>query len=287
MTWKKKKPDHLNLEPNPANLQPENGILGQPKPQSSAQSDAQNPQTRREKSNARKLANAETVNYKPKLKPADNGTPNRLHSHRKEAMQALALPDIAPPPSLIPQATEDMTEEQRAVLQALNLDSFAASINQNGEINAALAPQARTNGKINDHTDDELFELISRGYLQIEIARMWGVSPVAMSDYIRNSPQRSARMLRAKDNAAQACDAKAMEVLRTARPGEAYKARAISSYLQWRASRMSPDYQDASRVKVEGALVIQHETPDRAPITDLIAEALKPFSTKITDIDAE
>ena len=285
MTWTKQKRD--KSRPSPAHLQPENGILGKPKPaESIAQSDAPPPpRTRAEQSNARKRANAQQVNYTPTLKPErTKDTPNRLHSARTEAMQALALPDIAPPPSVTP---APMTPEQQAVLASLNLDSFAASLNQNGEITAALAPQAKINGKISDHTDDELFELISRGYLQIEIARMWGVQPMALSEYIRGEPTRSARMLRAKDNAAQACDAKAMEVLRTARPEDAYKARAISSYLQWRASRMSPDYQDASRVKVEGGMTIQHEVPERAPITDLISEALKPFSTKIIDVSDE
>lgn len=240
-------------------------------------------------------------------------------------MAALGLPDIAPPPPFKPQTShaiqpnvpqetsktiakprqdqpapdtlakrlegvETNLEVTKAQMLAdMEADRFAATLNQAAEINAALAPQRSYEGRPEDHSDDEIVQLLERGYLPIEIARMWNASPSVLIKYMKAEPARFARVTEARIAGGQAADAKAMEILRTATPETAYKARAIAAFLQWRASRLSPEYVDQSRVKVDANVTVTHVEPERAPITDLIAEALKPFTPppRMIDVDAE
>jgi hypothetical protein len=263
----------------------------------------------------------ETLHKAEPAKPSpEQPERHKMHSFRAEAMQFLGLPDIAPPPGdaiivnkagkagrppavpPLPKATQtpndklqksldevahDLAVSKARVNADIDLDNYTSTLNQNSEINAALAPQKRHDGKCADHSDDELIDLLSRGYLQIEVARLWNVPPVTLFDWIKASPERFARALKAKEAAGQACDAKAMEVLRTCTPETAYKARAIAAYLQWRASKLSPDYQDKQRLTVDGGLTIQHETPDRPAITDLIGQALAAVTPAPRMIDVE
>jgi hypothetical protein len=103
---------------------------------------------------------------------------------------------------------------------------------------------------------------------------MWSVGPITLFGYIRATPERLAAVLEARAIAGQAWDAKAMEVLRLATPETANKARAIAAYLQWRASKLSPEYLDKTRLSVDGSVTIVHEAPDRPAIHDLIGQAL-------------
>lgn len=288
MPWFTKKPAHAELNPPIASTQEHNNIP--PEDESIAQSDV--------------------------IAAPPQPAKHKLHEARDGALEALGLPDIAPPPGnaliqnpkgappkappapTIDNGDEALTKSLKSVAHDLavnkarisadiDLEQFTSALNQNAEINAALAPQATTTGKCADHTDDELIELLSRGYLQIEVARFWGVPAITLFDWIKASPERYARALQAREAAGQACDAKAMEVLRLCTPETAYKARAIASYLQWRARMFSPEYQDKQRLTVDGGLTIQHETPDRPAITDLVSAALESVTPKPRMIDVE
>lgn len=296
MPWFTKKPAHAELNPPIASTQEHNNI---PPDESIAQSDVIAAPTKPER--------------------------HKMHAMRSDALEALGLPDLAPPPGnavitgtshttrnkqpttppVIPQGEHDTSPapyalqkriddvaQDEAVTKArieadLRIGHFTSALNQQAEINAALSPQRSYDGNCADHSDDELIELLSRGYLQIEVARYWRVAPVTLFDWIKASPERRARALQARESAGQACDAKAMEVLTLCTPETAYKARAIASYLQWRASKLSPEYQDNQRLTVDGGLTIQHETPDRPAITDLVSAALESVTPKPRMIDVE
>jgi hypothetical protein len=251
--------------------------------------------------------------------PAEPPKKHKMHEHRSDALEALGLHDLAPPPGnaiitnpgtphgrppkapQLPQATpehdalqkriNDVAQDEAVTKERIKADirlsQFTASLNQSSEINAALAPQRSYDGKCDQLNEDEVIRMLERGYLQIEIARHFNIAPVTLLDWIKSTPERFARSLTARESAGQACDAKAMEVLSLCTPETAYKARAIASYLQWRARMFSPEYQDKQRLTVDGGLTIQHETPDRPAITDLIGQALAVVTPapRMTDVE--
>jgi hypothetical protein len=320
-----KRPSKVYGQPSPANAQPDNGILGQPKPDIAPTTQiAQGDQNQAPRDND------------PLVPPK----PHRLHSQRAAAMEAMGLPDLAPPspnpihvPALailvdetqadiardiaaiaqevaaIPQPKppkppkapkppqtlasrldaiqEDMEVRKAQITADLETERYAADMNRQAEINGALAPQAAQHIPPEKADLEQILEMMSRGYLQIECARYMHVAPIKLLEYMRGTPERLARTQEAKRLGAQACDAKAMEMLRTAPKDDGGKARNIAAFLQWRARMLSPDYVDTSKVKVEGGLAITHMEPERAPITDLIGEALKPFTPapRLIDVD--
>ena len=104
--------------------------------------------------------------------------------------------------------------------------------------------------------------------------------------------QDTARIVKARETLAEACDTKAFQLLADcpAKTGpEVAKAAAMARFLQWRASKYGPRYADKSEVVHSGGLTVEHVTPDRPPITDMVAQLLKPFAppAKLVDIEGE
>lgn len=246
------------------------------------------------------IAQSDESNLPPVTLLEQATRPHRLHAERADAFQAMGLPDIAPP---IPKPSRTLKSRQaladrldalnddqavmRAQIQAdMQMDAYAASLNQAGEINGALAPQRSYAGKCEDHDDDEYIRLLEIGYLPIEIARSFSIEPTRLIRYLRE-PQRLARALDARESAGHAYDAKALQVIRTAAPGQEAKARAIAAHLQWRASKLAPQYQDKQRLTVDGGLTITHEAPDRPAIVDMVSEALREVTPKPRVIDVD
>lgn len=61
----------------------------------------------------------------------------------------------------------------------------------------------------------------------------------------------------------------------------------MASHLRWRASKLTADYQDKQRLTVEGGLTIQHETPERPAIQDMVQAALEAVTPKPKVIDVD
>ena len=309
-----KRPNKVYDQPSPANAQPDNGILGQPKPP---------PQ----------IAQGDQKPAPHDNNPLEEPKPHRLHAARADAMDAMGLPDLAPPPprpinvpslareetpediqrdidsltkealappkptkTKAPKATlanrmdaiaEDMEVRKAQISADLETERYAAELNRQAEINGALAPQTSQHITPKHLDMEKVYEMMSRGYLQIECARYFHVAPISLFDYMRAEPKRHARTMEAQRLGAQACDAKAMELLRTASKDDGGKARNIAAFLQWRARMLSPEYQDKSRLSVDANVTVTHMEPERAPITDLIAEALKPFEPAPRMIEVE
>jgi hypothetical protein len=298
MIWFTKKPAHAELPPPIASLQEHNNTPAD----SIAQSDALQPST----SPPTPEPEPQAVQATNLLEQATQGLkPHRLHSIRKEAMDAVGLPDIAPPHCNPPRVNaKKMAQSLRERMQALeddntlnkhrfelefDYDAHVARMNRAAEINAALAAQKSRQGSYDDHSEDELIELLERGYLQTEIARMWNVTPSSMIVYINETPERRARALIAKQAGGEAMDAKAYELIVTAPPGQEMKRREMASHIRWRLSKIAPDYQDKQRLTVDGGLTIQHEVPERPAIQDMVQAALQAVTPKprLTDIESE
>ena len=290
MVWFTKKPAHQEFPPPIAATQEHNNAPPEPQAQASiAQSDMSDLQ-----------APPATL-----LQQATTPKPHALHAVRAESMDAINLPDIAPPGSTTPRINpKKMAQSLRERMEALeddnelnkhrfaleyDYDAHVARMNRAAEINAALAAQKSLAGSFSDHTDDELIQLLERGFLQTEVARLWNVSPSSMIQYINETPERSARALLARQAAGEAMDAKAYELIVTAPPGQEMKRREMASHIRWRASKLAPQYQDKQRVSVEGGLTIVHETPDRPAITDMVQEALQAVTPKprLIEVDDE
>jgi hypothetical protein len=245
---------------------------------------------------------------------------HRLHSVREEAFAAMGLPDIAPPPgkgiithidaphgrtpkppplpkpepTTTPSLNAQLTDIENSVTLAnarlsaeLRIEQQAAALNQSAQINLALAPQRSYTGKCADLDENEVIQMLERGYLKIEIARHFNIAPSTLLDYLNGDPARLARTQAAVEIAGEAWDAKAAEILRTAPPGGEAKARSIAAFLQWRSEAKTFGYKRKQGLEVSGGLTIHHETPERPPITDLIGEALKAFEPprRLTDIE--
>ena len=214
-----------------------------------------------------------------------------LHSVRAEAFQALGIPDLAPPHPLEhtnvrrnAAATRERLRAERANYTP-GPDQHAQTIPSGDENHpaftvAALPPPPPRNGKLSDHSIDEFVELIERGYLPTEIARLWRVRNEDVWRWTRADENDFARIQAALMVLAEACDSKAYQLLADCKGKtgpEVAKAAAMARFLQWRASKYSARYADKSEVVHSGSLTVEHVTPDRAPITDLVAQCLKPF----------
>lgn len=287
-TWWNKRKAHAETPPPIAAIQEHNN----PPAESIAQSEAIQPGTIPTHHKA-VAAQPQGAAAQPGslLQQATEPKPNTLHAVRAETMEAIGLPDIAPPGSTKPRVNakkmaQTLSERMEALEQDNELnkhrfaleydyDAHVARMNRASEINAALAAQKSTQGSFSDHSDEELMQLLERGYLQTEIARMWNVSPSSMISYINETPERSARALLARQAGGEAMDAKAYELMVTAPPGQEMKRREMAAHIRWRLSKISPQYQDKQRISVDGGLTIVHETPDRPAITDMVQEALR------------
>lgn len=255
------------------------------------------------------IAQGEAIPAQPKR--------HEIHKARADAFEALGIPDIAPPPGngIIthpdtphgrPMKPPPLPKPETQTLQTrinaiaddealtlarmqsdMRIEQHAASLNQNAEINLALAPQVSYARAADTLNEDEVIQMLERGYLQIEIARYFNVSPTAFRRYLSAPPARFARAQEASEIAGEAWDAKAAEVLRTAQPGSENKARSIAAFLQWRAEAKTQGYKRKQGLEVSGGLTIQHEAPERPAITDMISEALRSVTPPPKQIDID
>ncbi len=88
-----------------------------------------------------------------------------------------------------------------------------------------------------------------------EIAREHGVTHSALSQWLGSEPNRSARALAARAQAAELWDRKGEEVIRQAAdPFEMSRAKELAHHYRWRAAKVAAKtYVDHAKVEVTGA----------------------------------
>ena len=214
---------------------------------------------------------------------------HQIHSVRAAAFEALGIPDIAPPHPLQEKAIRQRAAETRARITRAEYtppaDQHAQTIpgttpDHPAFTVAALPPPPPLDGNLSEHTIDEFIALVERGYIPAEIGRLWRVSHSTLWGWVHADNDSFARINAAFQALAEACDSKAYQLLADCKGKtgpEVAKAAAMARFLQWRASKYSARYADKSEVVHSGSLTVEHVTPDRAPITDLVAQCLKPF----------
>jgi len=224
---------------------------------------------------------------------------HHIHSVRADAFKVLGIPDIAPPHPMQQKEIRKRAEETRQKILREKIqytpgpDQHAQTIpgatpDHPAFTVAALPPPPPRDGNINDHTIEEFIELVERGYIQSEIARLWRVPNYDLWEWTRKDEGIFARVTAAFAVLAEACDSKAYQLLADCKGKtgpEVAKAAAMARFLQWRASKYSARYADKSEVVHSGSLTVEHVTPDRPPITDLVAQCLKPFAPPPSLID--
>lgn len=125
--------------------------------------------------------------------------------------------------------------------------------------------------------EGEVFEAITAGVSQRSLARAAGVSVRALREWLA-APERSARAIKARQDAAQAFDELAEHVLLTApaNPVELARARELASHYRWRAKVVNPAaYGDKVQATVTHDVAAElrdfvHQRGSRLPLAERI-----------------
>jgi len=115
--------------------------------------------------------------------------------------------------------------------------------------------------KLAGKTTDELVELLMSGRLLTHVAKEWGSSLTALSNWIAADEERTARAKAAVRAAGHAWDAAAENVLsdlpQDATPAQVARARELASHYRWRASKLSSAYADKQQVEHSGVVTLE------------------------------
>ena len=114
----------------------------------------------------------------------------------------------------------------------------------------------KNSGRISDYGLDAICEDISDGVTMRAISEKLGVTPGALTHWIANDDQRSARVNEARRQTAILWDEDAVAELKASTPETLCIAREVASHYRWRASKIAPAvYGD--KVQVNASLTLE------------------------------
>ena len=105
-------------------------------------------------------------------------------------------------------------------------------------------------------TTDELCELIEDGLFLADIAERWGVTKNALTKWIAEDSDRSARARVAQDQSGEIFDREAERIIRNAPADqiEMARARELAQHMRWRSSMRSNFYRVKTHATVEATV---------------------------------
>lgn len=96
---------------------------------------------------------------------------------------------------------------------------------------------------------EDVCERIASGETMTAIAKSEGTTIWSLRRWIERDPQRSARVIEARQYSARAWDDLAeWEIRQAGDPFELQKARELAQHFRWRASKIAPEYGDKTQV---------------------------------------
>lgn len=129
---------------------------------------------------------------------------------------------------------------------------------------------------VQGRTTDDLCEAIANGRFLIGIAADWGVSRVALLNWIARDPDRAIKAAHARNMTGEVWDVEGEKALLAIEPDwtKAQTARAgqLAHHYRWRAAKVSVNYRDKMEItgKDGGAIEISQKSPEQL-VHELVA----------------